>query len=109
MQNNWICFDFRKHRVVPTDYTIRSAIWDANDTHPRNWVIEGSNDDISWTIIDEENDCPFLNGKNVVHTFRMNRPNLKEFQYIRMKITGPDWRNSFYLGIDSFEIYGKLI
>ena len=25
IKGSWICFDFKDHRVIPTDYTLRSA------------------------------------------------------------------------------------
>lgn len=108
-QNSWICFDFKNRRVIPTDYTIRSIQWDENNEHPRNWVIECSCDNNSWEIVDEQTNCSFLNGNGIVHTFKMSSPKTKEFQYIRMRNTGPNWQNDKDLDIESFEIYGRLI
>ena len=59
--------------------------------------------------IDEEADSAFLNGVSLVHTFALSRPSSKEFKYIRVRLTGPDWANANYLIFDSFEIYGRLI
>ena len=107
--NSWICFDFKEHRVVPTHYTIRSRDWCPNSNHPKSWVIQGSNDNNSWETIDEEKDCPILNGNSVVHTFTMNHPKPTKFKYIRMYSTGPNWSNNNYLAFESFEIYGRFI
>ena len=106
--NSWICYDFKDRRIIPTYYTIMSICWSQNDQHPKSWVIECSNDKSSWEIVDEERDCSFLNGKNVIHTFKMNHENSKEFQYIRIRLTGPNWLNNNQLSIGSFEIYGRL-
>ena len=107
--NSWICFDFKEHRVVPTHYTIRSRNWGTNSNYPKSWVIQGSNDNNSWETIDEEKDCPILNGNSVVHTFTMNHPKPTKFKYIRMYSTGTDWSNNNYLAFESFEIYGIFI
>ena len=110
-QNAWLCLEFREHRIIPTDYTIRSWNYSQNDCHPRSWVIECSNDNSSWEIVDEEKDCSHLNGSKYVHTFKMNHPTNKEYKYIRMRITGPTWHSStnYQLIINSFEIFGKII
>lgn len=95
--------------MTPTHYTARSANVYANWFHPKSWVIEGSIDGSSWEEIDEENNCSHLNGGRKTHTFVMNHPTNKEFRYIRMKSTGPDWNGSYYLIIEAFEIYGRII
>ena len=105
----WICFDFREHRVIPSDYTIRSFPYIHGSYHPKSWVIEGSNDNSSWETIDEETNCSYLNGKNLVHSFSVNQPKNIPFRFIRMRLTGPDWAGKSYFGMNSFEIYGKLL
>ena len=107
--NEWICFDFKEHRVVPTNYKIRSFPNSSNFGHPKSWVIEGSNDNSSYEIISEEKDNSSLNGKSVVCTFTINKQQKKEYKYIRMRLTGPNWFNKNGFLISSFEIYGKLI
>ena len=108
-QGGWICFDFKDHRVVPTHYTIRSRNWGKNINHPKSWVIEGSVDNEVWETVDEENNCSFLNGNSLVHTFAMNHPKTKKLKCIRMRSIGPDWAGQNELAIESFEIYGRFI
>ncbi|KAK8840563.1 hypothetical protein M9Y10_030772 [Tritrichomonas musculus] len=109
--DSWICFEFKNHRVSPTNYTIRTANWGQNGHHPRSWVIEGSNDNSSWQVLDEERDCNELHGIDLVHTFPIKNQTGDAFKYIRMKQTGQNWYSvcaSYYLIIDAFEIYGTL-
>lgn len=108
-KDSWLMFDFINHKVIPTNYTIRSYSGGQGGWHPKSWVIEGSNDKSSWSVIDEENNCSYLNDCNLVHQFQMNRKSSEEFQYIRMRLTDVAWCNNYYLMIDSFEIYGNLI
>lgn len=108
-KSSWICFNFKNHRIIPTDYQIRSYYCWGQNNYPKSWVIEGSNDNKQWEIVDEENNCSYLNGENLVHTFHINKNNNKEFQYIRMRSTGPNWAGENYLAFSLFEIYGKLI
>lgn len=104
-QNCWLRFEFRESRVVPTHYTIRSYQY---NSHPKSWVIECSNDRISWETVDEESECPHLASSSPVHTFKVNHPTSKGFRYVRMRLTGPNWSGNNQLVIDSFEIYGNL-
>lgn len=107
-QNNWICFEFKNHFVIPTDYSIRSVNI-STDNHPKSWAIECSCDGGSWEVVDEITDCSYLNGPFQFHTFKIKNQQNKEFRFIRLRQTGPNWVNQYYLKIDSFEIYGTLI
>lgn len=109
LENSWICLDFKDHKVCPTDYEIRSYSYNANDQHPKSWVIEVSNDLETWIKIDEENDCSYLNGRSVSHTFKMKIETLFAFRYLRMRLTGPNWLGKNSLAIDSFEVYGIYV
>lgn len=103
--DNWICFDFKESKIIPTEYKIKSA----SSSYPKSWVIECRNENESWEIVDEKKDCQFLNNSGAVYTFKISNKVQKKFQYIRMRQTGPTWQNYKYLYINSFEIYGSLI
>lgn len=109
-KNSWICFDFKNHRIIPTNYTIRSFNASENEgAHPKSWVIEGSNDNQEWEILDQQKDCSLLNGMNLVHTFPIDNQDNKNFRFIRMRQTMHNWIFSYCLCIDSIEFYGTLI
>lgn len=108
LQKSWISFDFRNRRIVPTEYTIKSGPWKENGHHLKNWVLEGSVDNESWKIIDEEKDSSFLNGKHLYHTFKIENNCSDKFRFIRIHSTGLNWNNNNYLSLDSFEIFGDL-
>lgn len=105
--NSWICFEFKENQVIPKNYQIRSFNSGPNSQHPKSWVIEGSKDNNSWTILDEQNNCSYLNDAHKTHIFNIS--NSEEFRFIRMRITNTNWANNYHLIINSFEIYGKLI
>lgn len=92
-----------------TDYIIKSYPNGASTNHPKSWVIEGSNDDKQWEVVDEEKDCPYLNGHMFVHSFKLNQKISKPFRYIRMRITDQNWAGYNVLRFNSIEFYGKLI
>ncbi|KAK8899377.1 hypothetical protein M9Y10_001692 [Tritrichomonas musculus] len=110
LPNSWLCFDFKERRVIPKNYTIRSYIATIKyGCHPKSWVIEGSDDNEQWIAIDEQNDCPFINGNNLVYTFTILNPRNKAFKYIRMRQTNKSWNEHDHLCVNSFELYGLLI
>lgn len=106
IKNSWICIDFKKNRINPTCYTVKSSHKFVNN--PKSWVIEGLNENFNWEIIAEENNNSELKEINSVYTFQMNKGISKEFRYIRMRSTGVDWGNSNFLFVNSIEFYGIL-
>ena len=106
--NSWICFDFKNNKIIPTEYSIKSSSTASNSSKPKSWVIEGSNDNNNWEMIDEQSNCPYLNGANWVHTFTMKNQNSKEFRFIRMRLTGLNWKSYDTLVVNQIEFYGKL-
>lgn len=110
--NAWICFDFKENRIIPTSYTIKSSNHNQNGHQPRSWVIEASNDNFLWEVLDEVVNCSYLNGQYLVHTFHMKNRISKEFRFIRMRQTthnchGSD--NYYIFTLGSIEFYGRLI
>ena len=111
----WICFEFKKRKIIPSGYTIRSHSVGSNNRHPKSWIIEGSEDGLNWTKLDEQKNCSFLNGRNLVHTFPIHNNNLekREFRFIRMSHTdipwGEDHISNNIIDICSIEFYGRLI
>ena len=108
----WLCFEFKKRKIVPSNYSIRSQNCNANGRHPKSWYIEGSEDGKNWIKIDEQVNCPYLNGPNIVHTFPIQKEKFegKAFKFIRMHHTDKSWGNfDSIIDICSIEFYGKLI
>ena len=108
-KNEWICFELKKHKVIPKYYSIKTHGDGQNSYHPRTWVIEGSNDGKNWEKIDEQINCSYLNGRYCSHTFQIENLKQEEFNFIRMKLTDKNWRNDNYLCISAFELFGTLI
>lgn len=112
--NSWICFEFKKHRIIPSNYTIKSSQYDANDYHLKSWAIEGSADGSNWIQIDQQNNCSLLNGKHFVHTFSVSKinENVQSFKFIRIRATGPSWKSNDNkdnsLQICAIEFYGRV-
>ena len=109
LSESWILFDFKTHLIIPSEYTIKSIVGNPNHFYLKSWIFEGSTDKISWENLDEEKDCPHLNGNGYIHTFKIQNPPLKAFRYLRIRQTGLNWQGSNILGFAIIEIYGRLI
>ena len=111
--NSWICFEFKKHQIIPFSYIIRT-IDDENNYHLKSWVVEVSNDKQEWLTIDEHQNDSSLKGASRIHLFKISKHfDNDSFKYIRIRQTGPNWYNeddrSHYLLIGCIDIYGILI
>lgn len=107
----WICFEFKKHNIILTNYTIRSYI--SGRYHPKSWIIEGSNDLNVWDQIDEQKNCLFMKGRTYynnihVHTFAIQNKDKKSFKYIRLTQTDENWGGDHDFVINCIEFYGFI-
>ena len=78
-------------------------------SHPKNWVIEVSDDNNKWSIINEQKNCSHLRGKSHVHNFEIDNKNTKAYRYIRLRQNRVEWSNHNILFFESIEFYGFLI
>lgn len=110
VENAFICFDFKDKRIIPLNYTIKTA--SNNSIRPKHWVIEASDDNDNWTIIDRQDNCEYMNDFNRTKTFSINNSQNVKYRYIRMRQTAPNWYDKNrcnILVIGSIEFYGYLI
>lgn len=98
----WVCFDFKNMKIQVTSYSIRSS--QKQIGHIKNWVIEVSNDGTNWSVIDERNNCPDLNGPNKTKNYSV-QPN-QFSRYCRFRHTGEIW--SGQIELNAIEFYGSL-
>lgn len=110
--DQWIQFDFKERKIVPTHYSIRTRS-DNDNCNPQNWCIEVSNtkNDNDWKVIDSRSNVLSIQKKNQIATFDINQqfsPN-ECYRYIRLRQTGKSTGNFNYLIISALEFFGKLI
>jgi hypothetical protein len=96
----WVCWDFRKMRVRPTHYTLRTP-------ELRSWVVEGSQDGESWTELDRQrNNQDFKTGAKQTSSFAVS--NSPECRFIRLTQTARNHLNSDHLFFCAVEFFGTL-
>jgi hypothetical protein len=104
--NSWIQFDFKDRNISVTKYTIKSG---RNDGYLVQWSLSGSNDEESWTILDERH-TQDLNGPDHVRSFECkgDQSSTSSFRFIRLTQTGPNSSNRHNLQIANLEFYGRI-
>lgn len=109
-QNVLIYFDFKDKEIQLSNYSIKSYDGAQNYGYLRNWVIEGSNNENDWEILDSHSNDSSLRGNNIIATFKTKK--MKTFyRFIRLHQTGESWYNNdnnYYLYFYMIEFYGKL-
>ena len=108
---SWILINFKDHKIMPTNYTLKSAGYFEElhgSRHLKSWVIEGSNDNKKWDLVDEQKNFEFLKKDGDFQIFDIDEEKSKQFKYLRLKQTDVNWEGDDYLAIDSIEIYGIL-
>ena len=112
-QNAWIKYDFGKSfKLRPNKYSIRTKNnGDVGGNHIKNWVIEVSNDEKQWTLIDSRENDQSLKGAAITSLFSANKDNKEFYRYIRLRQTGPTWSQGSdkkTVGLKMIEFYGSL-
>jgi hypothetical protein len=108
--NQWLSYDFKSMRVLPSHYTIRSCYcgspsgtWNG---HLKSWVIEISDDGFTWKEVDRKTDNSDLNSKNAIHSYKLSGTD--ECRFIRLRATGKNHGASNDFCVSSWEIFGEL-
>lgn len=101
--DSFLKYDFIKRKVHPTSYLITTH----NCHNPRNWVIEGSNNDNNWIILDTRQNETCLTGEWVTCMFDIKSHD-KSYRYLRIRRTGKNSDNSYLLCFSSLDFIGTL-
>ena len=107
-ENSWVEYDFVNRRVCPTSYSIKTANIATGGSHPKNWVLEASNDRESWTVLNEVRYGSGLDRRDATFNFLIDSRPQKTFRYVRIRLTGKNCENKNTLVINSLEVFGVL-
>ncbi|OHS94083.1 F5/8 type C domain containing protein [Tritrichomonas foetus] len=104
--NSWLMFDFNNLSVELTGYSLMSIPSNMNNTHPRSWVIEATNDLSNWDVVDKREMNNDLNGKNKVKSFTFRRTS--PYRYVRIRQTDLNHSHNNYFAISQMELFGSI-
>jgi hypothetical protein len=105
-RNNWICYDFKERRIVPTHYTIRTNHGPPGQPHLKSWLVETSADGENWWKVAREENTRQLNGAHFTGTFAVAGDG--ECRFIRLVNVGKNHLGFDMLCISAWEIFGIL-
>ena len=108
-QGGWVLLDFLDRKVRPTRYSLRHySAWDTEAL--RNWVLEASNDQKTWTVLRQHTNDTTLDHKGEAATWTLSgSASTTAYRYFRIRMTGKNSNNHYYLALSGFEIYGDLV
>ena len=104
-KNASILFDFKDIKVQVSSYSIKSFSSPPNAHHLKDWVIEVSNDEENWEIIDRRINCSTLNQSLVIGTFEVKENNFSRF--VRLRQIGELWGGG-NMWLHGIELYGSI-
>jgi hypothetical protein len=106
-RNNWLCYDFKERRIMPTHYAIRSHELSSGSNHLKSWAVDASEDGVDWQEIDRRDNNNDLNGKSIVCTFTIAAS--RQCRFIRLVNIGRNQHGDDSIAISAWEIFGGLI
>ena len=99
-----ISIHFSKHFLTLTNYTLKTRTTTAND-FPTGWILYGSLDNKTWTMIDEKADVKELNQLNLAKTYSVKQiGTYKHFRFIQTSNSD----NRYVFGLSKVEFFGKF-
>jgi hypothetical protein len=108
MRNNWVCYDFKEKRIMPTHYTIRTNGYDGpGQWRLKSWLVEASVHGESWREVDHRENNEQLNGAYFAGTFAVAGGG--ECRFIRLVDIGRNHVGNDCLLISAREIFRSLI
>jgi hypothetical protein len=107
--NEWICYSFRRHDVIVTDYSIGTYCESELELplHPRGWILEGSNDGESWIVLDSRTKDSRLNGYD--RDCAIELTNRETYRHIRLRQSELNHYGNHCFAFKSFELFGYVI
>ena len=102
--NAWIKFDLLNRSATITGYTIKS---DGNGAgHLLGWKIEGSNDNVNWTVLDQR-ETNELNQNYITRYFKCSQ-HKESYRYIKLTQTSKNSSGMDSMMLCNIEFFGEL-
>ena len=103
--NSYVLFSFPGMSVSIETYVIKSYSG-AGNCYPTTWEIEGSDDNVQWTIIDKKTKVKTLCGPGKIGIFTCDPS--KKYKYIRIKQNGENNAGQHSFVLSHVEFFGSI-
>ena len=97
---------FLQTRIYITHYAFRSRTSNNNDM-PKGWILEGSNDNLTWHFVDQKKDQDCLLIRKTIKTFQVDKPSI--FRYFRFTQNQLNSNDRYHFGLNKVDFFGKTI
>ena len=101
LPNVWISYDFTQPIEI-TNYTIQSQSFRYEERAPKDWTLQGSNDNSNWTIVDTQSNQSGW-GQWETRAYAVSVPGL--FQYYKLVISDNNGNNT--VGVGEIQYFTK--
>lgn len=112
MLDSYILFDFIDQRIQITSYILkRPSYSNVKNLYLQNWVIEVSNDNSTWNIVDTRNNCDALCNELNICVFNLKQPTNDFYRYVRLRQIGDssnDENWNYIFGLTYIDFYGRM-
>jgi hypothetical protein len=102
----WLQIDFQNHRVHIASYSISFGV--IGPSNAKRWVLEGSNDGSSWTMIDDRSSEQSCRSEFEIGEFDCQSRCSDAFQYLRLTKKGACWGSGHCFGLAALEFFGTI-
>ena len=108
--NSWMKVDLGSTRTLVVDHYCLRHGGSGGNSVLRNWNLEGSNDDVNWSILRQHNNdtsmaqTAYSEGHWDVNSAASNSP----YRFFRIRMTGKNSSGNDYLMCSGIELYGQL-
>jgi hypothetical protein len=106
-RNNWICYNFKEKRIVPTHDAIRRHGSRSGGNRLKSWLVETSADGVDWQKVAREENNKQLNNSFKISGFAVASG--RECRFIRLVDIGRNHGGNDCLHVSAWEIFGSLI
>ena len=97
---------FLQTQIYITHYAFRSRTVNTNDM-PKGWIVEGSNDNITWNYVDKVENENGLLTKSTIKTFPVSRPGV--YRYFRFTQHQKNSLQRDFFGLNKVDFFGQTI
>jgi hypothetical protein len=106
-RNNWLCYNFKEKKIVPTHDTIRTPGGCSDGSHLESWLVETSSDGKKWREVAREGDNKHLNAFRFTGTFTVAGG--EKCRFIRLVNIGRNQAGTDNACNSAWEIFGRVI
>lgn len=100
--NPWVLFDFKNTKIKLSGYYLKAS----PKVSPTSWILEGSNDNEQWIILDEQNSNYIL---KFVHSCNLSVSTNDYYRFFKFTSIAKNSAASYQLVLEQIDFYGNIL